>query len=457
MAKSVVQCGLNGVAGSNSGYFFRGDQFVEYDWSADRVAFGARTTTDYWPNPPLAFVLSAFDPSFGGALNGRDSGVAAYVDKQYLFRNDQYCRQPTGGAPPFVTDLDGSITAWGLKAPFNTGIDAAFSGKYSRAGKSYFFKGPNYARYDWGIDDIDYVKPISSLVGMPASFATGVDAAIDGDGAFSDYGYLFKDDQYVRFNWDPVGGNPHVDKGPQAIVGNWPGLAELLLAGEAKSKAFTWLWPTVAVLEAYKAALIGGTPFGDEGFVQGALNTHFKFPLGLTGAAMVAKLDRILPNYHAIVIALNRAPEIFRFQTPAENQAANPKFATVDADGNLKPTVAAYTFFSASINFTELYASKGQACRAAQIIHEATHFVDANNLRPNDIPEWYVTDAAADALGLSREMDIDVAEVAVRYDLMAEDIAVHNPSSYSSFAQQVVYRTDTRYGEARQDPIPGSW
>jgi hypothetical protein len=67
-----------------------------------------------------------------------------------------------------------------------------------------------------------------------------------------------------------------------------------------------------------------------------------------------------------------------------------------------------------------------------------------------------VTAGSAAALGLPFQPEIKVEEIAVRYDAMPLDMAIHNPSSYAAFAQHARYRADTRYGELRQEPLPGS-
>ncbi|PFJ09636.1 hypothetical protein COI90_32095, partial [Bacillus cereus] len=110
--------------------------------------------------------------------------------------------------------------------------------------------------YIWaeGSVDANYPKQISNMVGMPATFAAGIDAAVDGGGPFINAGYLFKDDKYLKFQWVTVG-EPHVDGGIQSIQENWKGLAELLLAGKAKSQALEWLHVTRNRL----AALVSGT------------------------------------------------------------------------------------------------------------------------------------------------------------------------------------------------------
>jgi hypothetical protein len=88
-------------------------------------------------------------------------------------------------------------------------------------GKAYFFKGPQYDRYDPKLDKVDpgYPQPIGgNWPGFPASFAAGVDAWVLWTNGRA---YFFKGNQYLRYNvaFDKV------DPGyPVPIAGNWPGL-----------------------------------------------------------------------------------------------------------------------------------------------------------------------------------------------------------------------------------------
>jgi hypothetical protein len=88
-------------------------------------------------------------------------------------------------------------------------------------GKVYFFKGPQYARYDVGADRVDpgYPKPIQDLwTGFPASFAAGVNAAVVW---VNGKVYFFRGSQYLRHDIAA----DRVDAGyPRPIAGAWPGL-----------------------------------------------------------------------------------------------------------------------------------------------------------------------------------------------------------------------------------------
>jgi hypothetical protein len=66
-----------------------------------------------------------------------------------------------------------------LPESFQQGIDAAFWRE--SYGRIYFFKGGQSARFSLvdGKPELDYVKPIAdNWPGLPASFQTGLDAAL---------------------------------------------------------------------------------------------------------------------------------------------------------------------------------------------------------------------------------------------------------------------------------------
>lgn len=79
-----------------------------------------------------------------------------------------------------------------------------------------------------------------------------MNAALDGGPGFANKSYFFRDNQYVRFDWQ----TGQVDADPQPILGNWPGLLELLAAGRAT--ATQWLTQAQQQVVAYTAALQAG-------------------------------------------------------------------------------------------------------------------------------------------------------------------------------------------------------
>lgn len=102
-------------------------------------------------------------------------------------------------------------------------IDAALDGKLGYTGKAYFFHGSQYVRYDWARGQVDFgPASIATYWLLPEPFASGIDAAINGEGAFEGKAYFFKGGQYVRYDW----AQKQVDYGPVSIE-NWSGLDQL--------------------------------------------------------------------------------------------------------------------------------------------------------------------------------------------------------------------------------------
>jgi Hemopexin len=96
----MIDAGLNGQQQfAGKAYFFRGDEYVRYDWAQDKV-------DDGYPQP---------------------------------------------------------LSAWHLPGGFASGIDTALNGERQFEGKAYFFRGDQYVRYDWAQDKVDdgYPKPIA--------------------------------------------------------------------------------------------------------------------------------------------------------------------------------------------------------------------------------------------------------------------------------------------------------
>ena len=86
----------------------------------------------------------------------------------------------------------------GLPASFQQGIDAALWRESN--GKIYFFKGSQYVRFSNVSDGVDagYPKPIAgNWNGLPASFTSGIDAALMREDNHKIY--FFKGRRYVRY------------------------------------------------------------------------------------------------------------------------------------------------------------------------------------------------------------------------------------------------------------------
>ncbi|TRU46416.1 MAG: hypothetical protein EWV49_17050 [Microcystis aeruginosa Ma_QC_Ch_20071001_S25] len=189
---------LNG-AGPFAGkcYFFKGDKYIRYDWSTDKADSGyPKTISGAWNGLPASFVSG-----FSDAVNGQKQ----FAGKCYFFKGDSYIRydwasdKMDSGYPIKIVD------GWhGLPVGFTSNFDAIINGNGPFAGKCYFFKGDSYVRYDWAADKVDsgYPKKIADNWHLlPTGYTSGFDAALEGDKQFAAYGYLFKGDYYIRYNW----------------------------------------------------------------------------------------------------------------------------------------------------------------------------------------------------------------------------------------------------------------
>ncbi len=144
--KSNFDATLNGQ-GPFAGkcYFFKGDKYVRYDWGADRADSGyPKKISDLWRDLP-----SGFKDNYDAAINGG----GPFAGKCYFFKGDNYIRydwqndRTDPGYPKKTADF------WSCLPPSFTGsYDAALEGDKQFNGRGYFFKGTNYIRYSWADD-----------------------------------------------------------------------------------------------------------------------------------------------------------------------------------------------------------------------------------------------------------------------------------------------------------------
>jgi peptidoglycan hydrolase-like protein with peptidoglycan-binding domain len=163
-----------------------------------------------------------------------------------------------------------------------------------------------------------------------------------------------------------------------------------------------------------------GTP---SAAVQAALNTHFHLNNGTLSQAQYLAIIR--QNYMKVQSVFARAAQLFRSRSNAE--AASDQ--GVDKNGVPFP---AYTFFAASINFTTSFHNFngtdgfGPMCQAAMVLHEPIHFVDPK-----------------------ADINNDFYEHGAQYNTLTADQAVHNPSSYVCYAEQITFGSDVRFGAGK--------
>jgi hypothetical protein len=441
MAEHLVDAAVRLVdGGQDAAYFFVNDQYVVYDWAAlpkDRCRDGVHGIEELRMPPGFA-PPRAVAPSMPAAvIDGALTGKLGFADFNYLFRRGEYVRFRATPTRVFDPMNISNLSAWRLPFPQ---VDACFNGALNRNDFCYFFRANQYVRYSWSADRPDGgAKSIRNMVAMPDAFAEGVDAAVDGGGAFQDASYLFRGTEYVRFQWVQGAAEPHAEP-PRRLRGNWLGLAELLAAAKAKSIALTWLEAARARLTAYAQTLALGATFPfDQAVMDLALDRHFHVAPGQPPAAKAAIIGQILVMYGLIeaTFAASASKIWFRTDDEANNQ-------DVGSAGH-----AAYCWPLAPsplsrINITRHFLERSELNRVSSLIHEAVHANDPASASPTThIPEWYVTAPMAATLGLPFQAD-QPANFATRYDLMVTSDSLHDPASYATFARHVAFGIDNR-------------
>jgi hypothetical protein len=157
---------------------------------------------------------------FDTALQG--TGASATI--AWFFKDTEYVRYniatnaAEGLAQPIVGNW-GQFNTW--PGSFASGVDAALLGTGAFSGTAWFFRGPKYIVYNVPNDKVvDGPLPIAGNLGgagWPAHFAGGVDAALHGVGSFAGKAWFFKGSQYIRLNLS----SHVVEAGPSAIRDNW--------------------------------------------------------------------------------------------------------------------------------------------------------------------------------------------------------------------------------------------
>lgn len=193
-------------------------------WSYNSLSVNLPTFTPWaganWPGLPEDF------------YRGMDAALwSKKNDRVYFFKGSQYVRVNPNNAWKAEAGYPKPIAGnWpGFPANFQNGVDAAIWNH--NLDKVYFFKGSEYIRVDpnnaWNVE-AGYPKPIAgNWPGMPADFATGIDAAFWA--TKNNRVYIFKGDKYVRVNpnagWNVEAGYP------KPIDGNWNGLNDSFKEG----------------------------------------------------------------------------------------------------------------------------------------------------------------------------------------------------------------------------------
>lgn len=192
MKSAIIKAAINGKKKfSGFAYLINGSEYVKYDWNTDKPVAGYPKKLSIWKLP------GDFAQGVDAAMNGEKS----FEGFAYFFKGDQYVKYDWGNDQP-VIGYPKALSLWKLPGGVSNGIDVAFNGRGKFEGFGYMFKNGEYVKYDWANDKpvSSYPRPLSSW-GLPTHFQTGIDSALNGEGEFENYVYFFKDDEYVRYDW----------------------------------------------------------------------------------------------------------------------------------------------------------------------------------------------------------------------------------------------------------------
>ncbi|KNY29572.1 M6 family metalloprotease domain protein [Pseudobacteroides cellulosolvens ATCC 35603 = DSM 2933] len=173
-------------------FFFQWDKFRRYNWATKEFEDKGSLPTFVW-HLPKDFI--DFDTAFQGG--------GGFYNSAFFIKGDRYVTYD------FVTervtsysDTRGAIGyKWKLPAPFSSGVDAAVNGKGAYEGKTLFFKGNQFIAYDWNTHSVGSAKNISEL-GLPELFGKGIDAAADGQGSDLGKTFFIKQGKCISYDWN---------------------------------------------------------------------------------------------------------------------------------------------------------------------------------------------------------------------------------------------------------------
>ena len=192
------------------------------------------------------------------------------------------------------------------------------------------------------------------------------------------------------------------------------------LAFEVRPTAIAWLAAASDALRGYLAGRMTGRR---DALVDAALATNFSLRARpLRGVRTAARIAFVLQHARAVI----------------EDDAL--LFDVTDDDATKlfppgAPLPPAYAMFERGVYFTSAFARFGPMCRAAMLVHESIHVIDAASGTPDvHVSEWDEP----------------------RFSEQSVEEALHNPSAYASFAAQVharaiVWPVAVRYGAGRPD------
>lgn len=214
---------------SNFGYLFRGTHYYKYQWTDPLgvVSGYPLPIKQHWNRLPYLTddILRTLCPWIDG-IDAAVNGQAQFAGKALLFCNDRF--QLYDWSADTAVDKPQELKSLGILEPFASGVDAAVTGQGSLyKGHLILFRGKQVAALDWNTGRFSTI-PISSFK-LPEPFSQGIDAAMTGRASRAQYAYFFKGDRYVRFDWSTmsvsVASPPYPDHIDRMNGGKaWPGL-----------------------------------------------------------------------------------------------------------------------------------------------------------------------------------------------------------------------------------------
>lgn len=186
-------------------------------------------------------------------------------------------------------------------------------------------------------------------------------------------------------------------------------------------------WITAALKEINEVIAGGGALAGRPAYAQAAFAAHFKLTDRFSANYLLKLLATVKSNYEAAQRTVNNGAAIYR--------SVSRKQMSIDMGGQTAP---AYVPNRQRICFTpefhvflDDYPARpgmdwsgqgwGPKCRAAMVLHETIHYVDP-------------------------QAQFDIYEHDQVYQTMIAEVAIHDPSSYPSFAAHIEERSPLPMG-----------
>lgn len=391
---------------------------------------------------------------FDGAIDG----LAAYDGRAYFFLGGCYAAYDFGADR--VTDATPRLlTEFPLPAAFADRIDGGFNGAAGFANKGYLFRDNQYARYDWAGDRLETATPAPlSAWSLPAPFDSGIDAALAGRGRFAGKGYLFKGSQYIRYDWASAA----VEGGPAPLTAwNLPppfsSGVDAAVNGRGKYDGYAYFfkgedyvrydWSADTVSSGYPRKTVDSWPGLVEMLQAGVATQTAKTWVAAARAALGRVADGTEPAGSIVLAALSTHFKAAWRPNLAAIRSTFDQIAAVHAGMPAK-----YRFVNLADATRDRAIESPSKPYAAYVAGGDTN-ISFSRTFADFGPMCQAAMATHEAVhtfdGVSGLADNHLSEWHVDYPTQATANAIHNPSAYAAFAQHVFYSDDRRYGAGR--------